>query len=56
MSQYQNIIKKIKKNILNQTILTDVGSTKESSSKQVKKLLDAAINNALIIERDFYQK
>ena len=40
MSQYQNVITKINKYILNKTIITDVGSTKESSSKQVKKLLN----------------
>ena len=40
MSQYQNVITKINKYILNKTIITDVGSTKESSSKQVRKLLN----------------
>ena len=40
MSQYQNVITKINKNILKKTIITDVGSTKESSSKQVRKLLN----------------
>ena len=40
MSQYQNVIIKINKYILNKTIITDVGSTKESSSKQVRKLLN----------------
>ena len=40
MSQYQNIITSINKYISNKTIVTDVGSTKESSSKQVKKLLN----------------
>ena len=40
MSQYKNVITKINKNILNNAIVTDVGSTKESSSKQVKKLLN----------------
>ena len=39
MSQYKNVITKINKNILNNTIVTDVGSTKESSSKLVRKLL-----------------
>ena len=40
MSQYQNVITRINKYISNKTIITDVGSTKESSSKQVKKLLN----------------
>ena len=40
MSQYQNVITKINKYISNKTIVTDVGSTKESSSKQVRKLLN----------------
>ena len=40
MSQYQNVITKINKYILKNTIVTDVGSTKESSSKQVRKLLN----------------
>jgi len=40
MSQYQNVITKINKYILNKTIITDVGSTKESSSKQVRKILN----------------
>ena len=40
MSQYKNVITKINKNILNNAIVTDVGSTKESSSKQVRKLLN----------------
>ena len=40
MSQYKNVITKINKNILNNAIVTDVGSTKESSFKQVKKLLN----------------
>ena len=40
MSQYQNVITKINKYISNNTIVTDVGSTKESSSKQVRKLLN----------------
>ena len=40
MSQYKNVITKINKNILNNTIVTDVGSTKESSSKLVRKLLN----------------
>ena len=40
MSQYKNVITKINKNILNNAIVTDVGSTKESSSKQVRKILN----------------
>ena len=40
MSQYQNVITRINKYISNKTIVTDVGSTKESSSKQVRKLLN----------------
>ena len=40
MSQYKNVITRINKYISNKTIVTDVGSTKESSSKQVKKLLN----------------
>ncbi len=40
MSQYKNVITKINKNILKNTIITDVGSTKESSSKQVRKILN----------------
>ena len=40
MSQYKNVITKINKYISNKTIVTDVGSTKESSSKQVRKLLN----------------
>ena len=43
MSQYQNVITKIKKYISNKTILTDVGSTKELISKKVKKLLNNKI-------------
>ena len=40
MSQYQNVITRINKYISNKTIVTDVGSTKESSSKEVRKLLN----------------
>ena len=40
MSQYKNAITNINKYISNKTIVTDVGSTKESSSKQVRKLLN----------------
>ena len=40
MSQYKNVINKISKSISNKTILTDVGSTKESSSKEVANLLN----------------
>ena len=40
MSQYKNVITKINKNILNNAIVTDVGSTKESSSKQVRKIIN----------------
>ena len=40
MSQYPNIITKINKYILNRTIVTDVGSTKESIFKEVRKLLN----------------
>ena len=40
MSQYQNVITKINKYISSKTIVTDVGSTKETSSKQVRKLLN----------------
>ena len=39
MSQYSNFISKINKFITNKTIVTDVGSTKELSSKKVKKYL-----------------
>jgi len=39
MSQYSNFISKINKFITNKTIITDVGSTKELSSKKVKKQL-----------------
>jgi len=39
MSQYSNLISKINKFITNKTIITDVGSTKELSSKKVKKQL-----------------
>jgi len=39
MSQYSNVISKINKLITDQTIITDVGSTKELSSKNVKKKL-----------------
>ena len=39
MSQYSNFISKINKFITNKTIVTDVGSTKELSSKKVKKQL-----------------
>ena len=39
MSQYSNFISKINKFITNKTIITDVGSTKEMSSKKVKKQL-----------------
>ena len=40
MSQYQNVVTKINKYISNNTIVTDVGSTKDTSSKQVRKLLN----------------
>ena len=40
MSQYQNVITRINKYISNKTIVTDVGSTKETSSKQIRKLLN----------------
>ena len=43
MSQYQNVITKINKNISSKTIVTDVGSTKELTSKKVKKLLNNKI-------------
>ena len=39
MSQYSRIILKLNKFITKQTILTDIGSTKEQASKMVKKLL-----------------
>jgi len=39
MSQYSNIILKINKFLTKETIVTDVGSTKELSSKNVKKQL-----------------
>ena len=39
MSQYSNFISKINKFITKRTIITDVGSTKELSSKKVKKQL-----------------
>ena len=39
MSQYSKIISKINKFLTNKTIVTDVGSTKELSSKNVKKKL-----------------
>ena len=39
MSQYSNFITKINKFITNKTIITDVGSTKELSSKKVKQQL-----------------
>ena len=39
MSQYANFISKINKFITNKTIITDVGSTKELSSKKVKQQL-----------------
>ena len=40
MSKYSNFISKINKFITNKTIVTDVGSTKELSSKKVKKQLN----------------
>ena len=40
MSQYSKIISKINKFLTNETIVTDVGSTKELSSKKVKKQLN----------------
>ena len=40
MSQYSNFISKINKFITSKTIVTDVGSTKELSSKKVKKQLN----------------
>ena len=43
MSQYSNFISKINKFITNKTIVTDVGSTKELSSKKVKKQLNKNI-------------
>ena len=39
MSQYSKIILKINKFLINETIVTDVGSTKELSTKNVKKQL-----------------
>jgi cyclohexadieny/prephenate dehydrogenase len=39
MSQYSNVILKINRLITNKTIVTDIGSTKELSSKNVKKKL-----------------
>ena len=39
MSQYSKIIPKINKFLTNETIVTDVGSTKEMSSTNVKKLI-----------------
>tara|TARA_Y100001970_G_scaffold44368_1_gene55365 strand:+ start:2309 stop:3202 length:894 start_codon:yes stop_codon:yes gene_type:complete len=39
MSQYSNVILKINKFVTNKTIVTDVGSTKEQSFKNVKKIL-----------------
>ena len=39
MSQYSKIIPKINKFLTNETIVTDVGSTKEMSSINVKKLI-----------------
>ena len=39
MSQYMSIVLKINKLINNKTIVTDVGSTKEKTFKQVKKIL-----------------
>ena len=39
MSQYPNVILKINKLVNNKTIVTDVGSTKEQSFKNVKKIL-----------------
>ena len=43
MSQYSNFVSKINKFITNKTIVTDVGSTKELSSKKVKKQLNKNI-------------
>ena len=43
MSQYSNFISKINKFITSKTIVTDVGSTKELSSKKVKKQLNKNI-------------
>ena len=43
MSQYSNFISKINKFITNKTIVTGVGSTKELSSKKVKKQLNKNI-------------
>ena len=43
MSQYQNVIMKINKYISNTTIVTDVGSTKELTSKKIRKLLNNKI-------------
>ena len=40
MSEYKNVIKKIRICISNKTIVTDVGSTKELSSKEVGNLLN----------------
>ena len=39
MSQYSNVILKINKLVSNNTIITDVGSTKEQSFKNIKKIL-----------------
>ena len=40
MSEYRKVIKKINKYISDNTIVTDVGSTKESSFKEVENLLN----------------
>ena len=39
MSQYSNVTLKINKLVSNNTIITDVGSTKEQSFKNIKKIL-----------------
>jgi cyclohexadieny/prephenate dehydrogenase len=44
MSEYEKIILKINKYLLSKTIITDVGSTKESSLKLVKKKLKKGIS------------
>ena len=44
MSQYSKIVLKINKFLTNETIVTDVGSTKELSSKNVKKQLKKKYN------------
>ena len=44
MSEYQNIIIKLNKNLSGNTLVTDVGSTKENVAKLIKEKLSKKLN------------